>query len=66
MKKAGLIITSLITLALCAGIGATQSHFRPARIDSFGNTVKAVESLTVPDKARIIALGEATHGNKEF
>lgn len=66
MKKAGLIITSVITLALCAGIGATQSHFRPARIDSFGNTVKAVESLTVPDNARIIALGEATHGNKEF
>ena len=66
MKKAGLIITSVITLALCAGFGATQSHFKPAKIESFGNTVKAVETLTVPDNARIIALGEATHGNKEF
>ncbi|MBP1590809.1 MAG: erythromycin esterase family protein, partial [Oscillospiraceae bacterium] len=66
MKKAGLIITSVITLAICAGIGATQSHFKPAKIENFGSTVKAVESLTVPDNARIIALGEATHGNKEF
>ena len=25
-----------------------------------------VSALTVPDEAQIVALGEATHGNKEF
>ncbi len=66
MKKAGLIITLAAVLAVGAGFGATQSHFKPGKIDSFGSTVKAVEALTVPESARIIALGEATHGNKEF
>ena len=66
MKKAGIIITSAVILALAGGLGATQIHWKPSKIDRFGDTVTAVESLTVPDNARIIALGEATHGNKEF
>ncbi|MBO4877127.1 MAG: erythromycin esterase family protein [Ruminococcus sp.] len=66
MKKAGIIIASAVILALGAGFGATQIHLKPSKIESFGNYVTAAESLTVPDNARIIALGEATHGNKEF
>ena len=66
MKKAGIIITSAVILALGACLGATQIHLKPSKIESFENSVTSVESLTVPDNARIIALGEATHGNKEF
>lgn len=66
MKKAGMIITSAVILALAGGLGATQIHLKPSKIESFENAVTSVESLTVPDHARIIALGEAAHGNKEF
>ena len=34
-----------------------------AEVDS---VAKKVEDLTVPESAKVIALGEATHGNKEF
>ena len=37
-----------------------------ANADEFAAYVGAVEDITVPEDARVIALGEATHGNAEF
>ena len=66
MKKAGIIITALIVAAIGTGAAASQLHIKPKKIETFSQNVKAVDELTVPEGARVIALGEATHGNKEF
>ena len=65
MKKKTLIISGIIIAAIGAGIAA-KAFMKPAKISSFSENVTAVSELTVPDNARVIALGEATHGNKEF
>ena len=65
MKKKTLIISGIIIAAIGAGIAA-KAFMKPAKISSFSGNVTAVNELTVPDNARVIALGEATHGNKEF
>ena len=66
MKKAGIIVTALIVAAMGTGAAASQLHIKPKKIETFSQNVKAVDELTVPEGARVIALGEATHGNKEF
>ena len=35
-------------------------------VKDFANYAKSVEEITIPKEVRIVALGEATHGNKEF
>ena len=35
-------------------------------ISDFDNYVTSIDELTVPEGTRITALGEATHGNREF
>ena len=37
-----------------------------ADTEEFAKYAASVSELTVPDEAQIVALGEATHGNKEF
>ena len=37
-----------------------------ADTEEFSKYAAAVSELTVPDEAQIVALGEATHGNREF
>lgn len=34
--------------------------------DEFAQYAQPVSSIAIPDKTRIVALGEATHGNREF
>ena len=65
MKKKSLIITGLIIATIGAGTAA-KIIMKPKKISSFSKNVTAVSELTVPENARVIALGEATHGNKEF
>lgn len=35
-------------------------------IKDFASYAKGVDEITLPEEVRIVALGEATHGNKEF
>lgn len=74
-KHTGLIVTlSVIAVLIITVVGTAviYSHFggfgtgECADTEEFSKYAVSVSELTVPDEAQIIALGEATHGNKEF
>ena len=54
-----LIMTVCILPGLNRGVEADE-------ISDFDNYVTSIDELTVPEGTRITALGEATHGNREF
>ena len=69
-KKTGKIIAVLLlavvltsaVLMYCGGFGTGPC----ADTAEFEKYAKPVEEISVPEGTRIVALGEATHGNKEF
>lgn len=69
-KTGCIVLVALVVLAAAAG--AVFSHFggfgkgKRADCGEFQKYAENVDSLTIPEDARIIALGEATHGNREF
>lgn len=74
-KHTGLIIVLsilavlIITVVGTAGIYSRFGGFGTgdcADTEEFSKYAISVFELTVPDEAQIVALGEATHGNKEF
>ena len=70
-RHTGLIVV-LCMAAVIAVIAGTYSRFggfgtgNCADTEEFAKYAASVSELTVPDEAQIVALGEATHGNKEF
>lgn len=62
----------LCMAAVIAVIAVTYSRFGGfgtgdcADTEEFSKYATSVSALTVPDEVQIVALGEATHGNKEF
>ena len=70
-KKTGLIIL-LVLLALFAAFSAVYIRFgglgtgKSADPKEFARYAVSVDELTIPTGVRIVALGEATHGNAEF
>ncbi|MBP5677258.1 MAG: erythromycin esterase family protein [Bacteroidales bacterium] len=74
MKTKGKIILIIVValLLLAVATGAIFSHFggfgtgKCADTEEFSKYVGIVSDITVPEQTRIIALGEATHGNAEF
>ena len=56
----GCIITGIYSYY--GGIGTGKC----ANVNEFEKYAVTVENLTIPEQARIVALGEATHGNREF
>lgn len=70
-KHTGLIVV-LSIVAVIAAIAGIYSRFGGfgtgdcADTEEFLKYVVSASELTVPDEAQIVALGEATHGNKEF
>lgn len=76
MKKHKSLIITLSIIAVIAVLimGSAGVYMRLggfstgecADTDEFSKYAVSVSSLSVPDGAQIIALGEATHGNKEF
>ena len=70
-KHTGLIVTLGIVAAMAIGVGV-YSHFGGfgtgdcADTEEFSKYAVTVSDITVPEQAQIIALGEATHGNREF
>ena len=66
------LIAVLSMAAVIAAAAGTYSRFGGfgtgdcADTEEFSKHATSVSELTVPDEAQIVALGEATHGNKEF
>lgn len=69
-KAAGIILLGILVVIIA--VGAVYSHFggfgtgESADPAEFAKFAVPVPELTVPEGTRIIALGEATHGNREF
>ena len=64
-------VITVFSIALLAGLADAAWVFLPRllsarKIAEVDSVAKNVEDLTVPESAKVIALGEATHGNKEF
>lgn len=70
-KKTVLIIL-VVLLVLFATVTTVYLHFgglstgKSANPEEFARYAVSVDELTVPPEVRIVALGEATHGNAEF
>ena len=70
-RHTGLIVVLSIVAVIVAIVGI-YSRFGGfgtgdcADTEEFSKYATSVSELTVPDEAQIVALGEATHGNKEF
>lgn len=69
-SKIWLIVLSLFGMPVFAGLifmhfggFGTGESVNPKEFKAYAETV---EDITIPEKAQIIALGEATHGNVEF
>ncbi len=59
-KICGLMAALAMSTGLfCACGGETE-------VKDLANYVQSIEEITLPEEVRIVALGEATHGNKEF
>ena len=62
----------LAVVAFAASLGGIYSYFgglgtgKCADINEFEKYAVTVEDISIPEQAKIVALGEATHGNKEF
>lgn len=74
-KHTGLKVTlSIFAVLLIAVVGTAGIYSRfggfgtgeCADTEEFSKYATSVDNLTIPDEAQIVALGEATHGNKEF
>ncbi len=64
-KKTKTIIIAAV--ALVVAIAVCISVFKkPGRIEGFESAVTSIENIRIPEGTRIVALGEATHGNREF
>lgn len=69
-----IIVLSILAVLIITVVGAAGIYSRfggfgtggCADTEEFSKYATSVSELTVPDEAQIVALGEATHGNKEF
>lgn len=65
------LFIALLCLLLVLGLGlATVLNYKALsarrRLPAVDSYAAAVEELTVPSQSKVVALGEATHGNREF
>ena len=71
-KKHPVLLGFLCVLVLCAAAVGMYMHFggfgtgECADVREFEKYAVPVSDLTVPESARVVALGEVTHGNREF
>ena len=71
-KKHPVLIIMLALLAAVVVVGCLFSYFggfgtgRCADTGAFAKYARSVSEVSIPAQARVVALGEATHGNAEF
>ena len=67
MRKTKLMAGVLaLAMACMAFAGCGGSGKGVTEIKDFGNYVTSLDAIEIPEGTRIVALGEATHGNSEF
>ena len=66
VKKNTKVIIAAAVLLLAAVVVCIALFKKPGRIEGFDTAVTSVENIRIPEGTRIVALGEATHGNREF
>lgn len=64
-KKTKILIPIIATAVVVAGVLGFMFK-KPGKIKGFEESVTTVDNIEIPEGTRIVALGEATHGNKEF
>ena len=65
MRKKKIIIP-IIAVVVAAALILVFIFKKPGKIEGFENAAVTVDNIEIPEGTRIVALGEATHGNKEF
>lgn len=60
------IVIPIIVIAVVVTLILVFIFKRPGRIKDFDKVATTVDNIEIPEETRIVALGEATHGNKEF
>lgn len=60
------IIIPIIVIAVVVMVVLVFIFKKPGKIKGFDNVATTVDNIAIPEGTRIVALGEATHGNKEF
>lgn len=66
MKKKALLIAAAIVATIAVIMVIIFFTRKPAKIDGFEEAVSTIDELEIPAGVRIVALGEAAHGNREF
>ena len=68
MKKKVFIPLAITAAIVVAGASLVTAIVlkKPGKIDGFDKAVTSLSEIEIPEGTRIVALGEATHGNKEF
>ena len=57
----------VLAVSLLTGCGAGKgTSGEMTKIEGFDEVVTGIENIEIPEGVRIVALGEATHGNSEF
>lgn len=72
VERGGCLVAVLAVFAACVIAGGVWSRFGgfgtgpSADADEFARYATEVSSIEIPAGTRVVALGEATHGNREF
>ena len=69
LKVRYILLGFFAVLLLLSGVFMRLGGFstgEAANVEAFQKYAQPVEKLTIPEGKKIIALGEATHGNAEF
>ena len=69
LKVRYILLGFFAVLLLLSGVFMRLGGFstgEAANVEAFQEYAQPVEKLTIPEGKKIIALGEATHGNREF
>ena len=71
LKKKSKFAAMLLTAAVALSLTACQSKgndetVNSAEFEAFKQCAKSISDINIPKNVRIVALGEATHGNNEF
>ena len=63
-KKVVLVV--ILAVVVLAAVIAVLKLKKPAKMKDFESQVTTIDGIEIPEGTRIVALGEAAHGNKEF
>ena len=66
MKRTERIFSTISFIMMLCILLICSPDARAAEIADFGRYVTGIDELSIPEGTRIVALGEATHGNREF